>query len=162
GPERRLGPRHGHRLKCLYEGLLCGIIGIRRVAEQAQREVVDGTAVTVEQRLKRRCIALPEAPAQLFIREAAVLHPSSEGVDMRKLPSIQAIWLCRILITAQPLEEKTTRFWHNHFATANYKVANPQAMYAQNALFRTNAIGNFRDLLYGVSRDPAMLRWLDS
>ena len=83
-------------------------------------------------------------------------------LDMTKLPSIQAIWLYRILNTARPLEEKMTLFWHNHFATANYKVGNPQAMNAQNALFRTNALGNFRDLLYGVSRDPAMLRWLDS
>ncbi len=83
-------------------------------------------------------------------------------LDLTKLPSIQTIWLYRILNTARPLEEKMTLFWHNHFATANYKVANPQFMYAQNALFRKNALGDFRDLLYGVSRDPAMLRWLDS
>lgn len=83
-------------------------------------------------------------------------------LDMTKLPSIQAVWLYRILNTARPLEEKMTLFWHNHFATANYKVGNPQAMHAQNALFRANALGSFRDLLYAVSRDPAMLRWLDS
>src|SRR6266545_7501104 len=57
-------------------------------------------------------------------------------LDLTKLPSIQTIWLYRILNTARPLEEKMTLFWHNHFATANYKVANPRAMYAQNALFR--------------------------
>ena len=83
-------------------------------------------------------------------------------LDMTRLPSIQTIWLHRILHTTRPLEEKMTLFWHNHFATANYKVGNPPFMYAQNALFRGNALGNFRDLLYGVSRDPAMLRWLDS
>ena len=83
-------------------------------------------------------------------------------LDMTRLPSIQAVWLHRILNTARPLEEKMTLFWHNHFATANSKVANPPFMSAQNALFRANALGNFRDLLYGVSRDPAMLRWLDS
>ncbi len=83
-------------------------------------------------------------------------------LDMTRLPSIQAIWMHRILNTARPLEEKMTLFWHNHFATANFKVGNPQAMYAQNALFRSNALGNFRDLINSVSRDPAMLRWLDS
>ena len=83
-------------------------------------------------------------------------------LDMTKLASIQAVWMHRILHTARPLEEKMTLFWHNHFATANYKVGNPQAMYAQNALFRANALGSFHDLLNGVSRDPAMLRWLDS
>jgi uncharacterized protein (DUF1800 family) len=83
-------------------------------------------------------------------------------LDMTRLPSIQAIWLYRILNTQRPLEEKMMLFWHNLFATANFKVGNPQLMYAQHALFRTNALGSFRDLLYGVSRDPAMLRWLDS
>ncbi len=83
-------------------------------------------------------------------------------LDLTKLPSIQAIWLTRMLRTAHPLEEKMTLFWHDHFATGNSKVGRPQAMYDQNNLFRTNALGNFQTLLQGVSRDPAMLRWLDS
>ncbi len=72
------------------------------------------------------------------------------------------IWLTRMLATARPLEEKMTLFWHNHFATANYKVANPPMMYDQNQLFRANALGNFPDLVLAVAKDPAMLRWLDS
>src|SRR4030095_12690080 len=57
-------------------------------------------------------------------------------LDMTRLPSIQAIWLHRILNTARPLEEKMTLFWHHHFATANTKVGTPPFMYAQNAMFR--------------------------
>lgn len=83
-------------------------------------------------------------------------------LDLARLPSIQTIWLTRMLHTARPLEEKMTLFWHDHFATANSKVARPQAMYDQNKLLRANALGNFRELLNGVARDPAMLRWLDS
>ncbi len=83
-------------------------------------------------------------------------------LDLTKLPSIQIIWLTRMLRTARPLEEKMTLFWHNHFATGNAKVGRPQAMYDQNGLFRANALGNFRTLLQSISRDPAMLRWLDS
>jgi len=83
-------------------------------------------------------------------------------LDMTRLPSIQAVWLHRILNTARPLEERMTFFWHNHFATANSKVGAPPLMHAQNQMFRANAMGNFRDMLYAVSRDPAMLRWLDS
>ena len=72
------------------------------------------------------------------------------------------IWLTRMLTTARPLEEKMTLFWHDHFATANYKVGNSLLMYDQNQLFRANALGNFHDLVLAVARDPAMLRWLDS
>src|SRR2546427_245819 len=38
----------------------------------------------------------------------------------------------------------------------------PQAMYDQNTFFRSHALGSYREILYGISRDPAMLRWLDS
>ncbi len=84
-----------------------------------------------------------------------------EQLDLTKLPSVQQIWLLRMLLTAHPLEEKMTLFWHNHFATANYKVGNAEAMYAQNQFLRANALGDFRAMLRGISRDPAMLRWLD-
>lgn len=76
--------------------------------------------------------------------------------------AVQALWLYRMLNTARPLEEKMTLFWHDHFATANSKVASPAAMHAQNGLFRAHALGSFRTLIAGVARDPAMLRWLDS
>ncbi|MBM2809875.1 MAG: hypothetical protein HW416_634 [Chloroflexi bacterium] len=83
------------------------------------------------------------------------------SLNLTRLPSEQGIWLFRILNTARPLEEKMTLFWHNHFATANSKVGRPEAMYAQNIFLRANAMGSFRDLLAGISRDPAMIRWLD-
>src|SRR5262249_32617820 len=35
-------------------------------------------------------------------------------------------------------------------------------MLKQNQLFRDNALGKFRDLLLAVSRDPAMIIWLDN
>lgn len=92
----------------------------------------------------------------------AVLHDiSGDYVDFDNLDSVRNWWLYRMSHTPRPLEEKMTLFWHNHFATANYKVDNPQWMWQQNQLFRKHALGNFRTLLQGVSRDPAMLVWLD-
>jgi uncharacterized protein (DUF1800 family) len=85
-----------------------------------------------------------------------------QELDLTRLPSIQTIWLTRMLQTARPLEEKMTLFWHDHFATGNAKVGRPAAMYEQNQLLRAHAMGNFRSLLRLVARDPAMLRWLDS
>jgi uncharacterized protein (DUF1800 family) len=70
-------------------------------------------------------------------------------------------WIKHLIRTTQPLVEKMTLFWHNHFATGLDKVGNPRLMHLQNQLFRKYALGNFRQLLHEIAMDPAMLIWLD-
>lgn len=74
---------------------------------------------------------------------------------------IRAWWLNRMLYSPHPLAEKMTLFWHNHFATSNAKVNNAGFMLGQYELMRKHALGSFIELLQGISRDPAMLIWLD-
>ena len=59
------------------------------------------------------------------------------------------------------MQEKMVLFLHNHFANERDKVVYPQNMYAQNALFRKYAFGNFKQLVKEISIDPAMLIYLD-
>ncbi len=88
-------------------------------------------------------------------------------------------WLFRMVHSQRPLQEKMALFWHNHFATGYQKIAgavgatdatrmlaakpseDPAGAKGQLELFREYALGNFRDLLVAVSKDPAMLVWLD-
>jgi uncharacterized protein (DUF1800 family) len=70
-------------------------------------------------------------------------------------------WLNKMAQTTRPLEEKMTLFWHNHFATGYSKVENGYLMYKQNEFLRQNALGNFKDILMGITSDGAMLVWLD-
>jgi uncharacterized protein (DUF1800 family) len=88
-------------------------------------------------------------------------------------------WLFRMVHSRRPLQEKMALFWHNHFATAYTKIAgtfgaeegarlmaakpeeDPNRVKGQIELFREFALGNFRDLLVAVAKDPAMLVWLD-
>ena len=87
-------------------------------------------------------------------------------------------WMFRMLHTRRPLQEKMTLFWHNHFATGFSKLANGSGMLqgakllahkpgvlrgpqGQIELFRQYALGNFRNLLLEVAKDPAMVIWLD-
>jgi len=70
-------------------------------------------------------------------------------------------WADLMRTTSAPLQENLTLFWHNHFATANDKVRRPAYMLGQNQLFRAQGAGKFVDLLIAVSKDPAMLHWLD-
>ncbi|MGQ0633285.1 MAG: DUF1800 domain-containing protein [Planctomycetaceae bacterium] len=74
----------------------------------------------------------------------------------------KALWCYRLLNSPSPLREKMTLFWHNHFATSNAKVRNIRLMMRQVDLLRCHALGNFDTLLQEVTRDPAMMVWLDS
>ncbi len=68
-------------------------------------------------------------------------------------------WINRMSITNAPLQEKMTLFWHNHFACRSNN-----ALFAQqlNNIQRTNALGNFRAMLFQVAEAPAMLQFLNN
>jgi uncharacterized protein (DUF1800 family) len=70
-------------------------------------------------------------------------------------------WLDRMVRSDQQLVERMTLIWHDWFATANDQVGSVQRMMDQNELFRRNALGSFKDLVTGVTQDPAMLVFLN-
>jgi uncharacterized protein (DUF1800 family) len=71
-------------------------------------------------------------------------------------------WVTEMLTTPSPLTERMTLFWHNHFPSSLQKVRSATLLYHQNVLLRRHALGNFAELLRAVSKDPAMLVYLDS
>lgn len=81
--------------------------------------------------------------------------------DNQRLMTLREAWVTRMVATSSPLDEKMTLFWHGHFATSANKVRNPVMLWRQNALFRRLGLGNFGELVRAVSRDPAMIIWLD-
>jgi uncharacterized protein (DUF1800 family) len=64
--------------------------------------------------------------------------------------------------TQRPLEEKMTLFWHGLFATGFNKCDDPRVITKQINMFRRHGLGSFRELLVELSRDPAMIYWLDN
>jgi uncharacterized protein (DUF1800 family) len=70
-------------------------------------------------------------------------------------------WLDRMVRTTTPLVERMTLIWHDWFATSNDSVGSVTLMLDQNKLFRANALGSFAELLVAVTKDPAMLIFLD-
>jgi uncharacterized protein (DUF1800 family) len=70
-------------------------------------------------------------------------------------------WLDRMVRSNQPLVERMALVWHDWFANSNDKVGSWTLMLAQNELMRSHALGSFRDLLIDISKDPAMLVFLD-
>ncbi|MDX2169025.1 MAG: DUF1800 domain-containing protein [Deltaproteobacteria bacterium] len=74
----------------------------------------------------------------------------------------QLRWLTRMAYSRRQLLEKMTLIWHEHFAVSNGKVGALPLMRDYEQLLRANALGNFRDLLIGMTRDNAMLIYLDN
>jgi uncharacterized protein (DUF1800 family) len=70
-------------------------------------------------------------------------------------------WIDRMVRTSRPLVERMTLVWHDWFATSDAGVDSQRLMLNQNQLFREHALGAFPDLLGQVTKDPAMLLWLN-
>ena len=67
-----------------------------------------------------------------------------------------------MLVSPRPLEEKMTLFWHGHFATEELKNDDYRLMLHQNETLRELATTDLRTLLIAMSKDPAMLLYLDN
>jgi uncharacterized protein (DUF1800 family) len=70
-------------------------------------------------------------------------------------------WVQRMVSVQEPIHEKLTLLWHNHFATSAQKVPVAEWMGAQNQTLRTHKLGDFRTLAVAMLSDAAMLYWLD-
>ena len=87
-------------------------------------------------------------------------HPELSGMMGPNAPGQN--WLYRMATTSAPLQEKITLFWHGIFATGYAKVIHGKALSDQTRMFRKFGMGNFEDLLIQLSKDPAMIIWLDN
>jgi hypothetical protein len=70
-------------------------------------------------------------------------------------------WLDRMLRSDQQLVERMALVFHDWFATSEDKVGWSTLMTNQSDLFRAGCFGSFLTLLQNVTKDPAMLLWLD-
>lgn len=115
-----------------------------------------GPAASVD----RLCNPAPSPGAEQFQGTITMLaERAAAGGNAQQLP---AWWLYRMLNTPDPLLEKLTLFWHGHFATSAAKVDKPRMMLAQNEKLRQHARGPYAAMVRAISRDPAMLVYLDS
>ena len=82
--------------------------------------------------------------------------------DLRGAGAAAAHWIYRMVMTDSPLREKMCLFWHRVFATGATKLSQARDVANQIDMFRAYGMGSFRELLVQLSRDPAMLMWLDN
>tara|TARA_Y100000590_G_scaffold458301_1_gene612756 strand:+ start:20024 stop:21418 length:1395 start_codon:yes stop_codon:yes gene_type:complete len=71
-------------------------------------------------------------------------------------------WFYRMLNSRRQLQEKMVLFWHQVFATGISKNEHILSATNQIEMFRQNGMSSFRQILTELSKDPAMIFWLDN
>ena len=98
------------------------------------------------------------------------LHPT-EGRTWHNLPFIDTDegsrinslkgWWTGLMAAQNTVSEKMVLFWQNHFVSSLSTVNDARFMYRQLDLIRRNALGNFRTLVVEITKDAAMLLYLN-
>ena len=82
--------------------------------------------------------------------------------ELRGIDTNLLYWTYRMINSPRPLEEKMTLFWHGILCTGYAKCNHAQQVGLQLDMFRREGMGSFPNLLLEVSRDPAMVYFLDN
>lgn len=125
---------------------------------EIERDLKEGPDAAIQRVLAGQSTATGAPPD--FEQTAGALGDGAAAG--RSVARMKAWWLYRMLFTPDPLAERLTLMWHNHFATSNLKINDVAAMRRQNEIFRKFARAPFGELISNVLRDPAILVWLDA
>lgn len=102
----------------------------------------------------------PEHSAQVEDDLLERYYPGLLHIDA--IPLASTGWIYRMINSRSPLKEKIALFWHHVFATAWYKSEHPHSLSRQIETFRETGLSDLRTILMSLSKDPAMLHWLDN
>ena len=94
--------------------------------------------------------------------ERVLIQQRLNAANRLAVAAIARWWLQNMMGGPYPLQEKLAFFWHGHFTTSARDERSAWLMWQQNELLRRNAAGNFREFVKRVSRDPAMLDYLNN
>ncbi|MFT3748779.1 MAG: DUF1800 domain-containing protein [Agriterribacter sp.] len=99
-------------------------------------------------------------PAKLMKKEMSVAEKKMiREKNSQSIADLNLQWVNDMVNSEAQLREKVAFFWHGHFACRSLS-----ALYQQQLLntVRSNAIGNFRRLLFAVSKSAAMINFLNN
>lgn len=125
--------------------------------EELQQAIKQGPEATLE-----RLFAGGAGQADFDEAVSQASKGLARNAQISTLGEYQAVWVYRLTRAPHPLRERMTLFWHNLFATSVAKVRRPDLMLQQNEVLRRHALLKFGPFLLEMSKDPAMLIWLDS
>jgi uncharacterized protein (DUF1800 family) len=106
------------------------------------------------------------APGQTWVDKVyqdtnPVTNPTNYNPIGLRTTSLKAWWVGLMLNQQLSIREQMTLFWHNHFVTEMASVSDPRFTYRYLSILRSNALGNFKEMVRQISTDGAMLRYLN-
>ena len=128
--------------------------GFGATRDELEEYVAHGYDATVEDLLH------PGEPGNL--PDDVIMRLHADQSEMRLWHSAAGYWLYRMITTHNDLEEKMALFWHGLFATGYTKLNQARSLLNQVEMFRRQGLGSLRNLLVELSRDPAVIFWLDN
>jgi uncharacterized protein (DUF1800 family) len=128
--------------------------GFGATHDEIEAALARGYEATVEELLH------PERQPDIDVDILHRFYPDIK--EAREIDVNQANWLYRMINTGRPLQEKMALFWHCLFATAFNKSNHSQQVQIQIDLLREHCLDDFKTILVALSRDPAMIFWLDN
>jgi uncharacterized protein (DUF1800 family) len=121
--------------------------GFGATRDELEAALAKGYDATLEELLHPE--QAPDLEEDLLFRSFPDFH------ETRKVDVAAAAWVWRMIHTQRPLQEKMVLFWHCLFES-------PLQIVSQITTFRRMALIDFRTILLELSKDPAMLFWLDN
>ena len=133
---------------------------------EINQAVADGLDATIKKLLT------PFTPSLTLIQDWAGQDPQVRPADASQAQALQDAvfqrreallkwWMGAIATSPVSLQERMVLFWHNHFTSEMQAVNIPEFMLTQNQLFRSSMLGNFKQFVKDVTKDVAMLIYLD-
>lgn len=133
---------------------------LRRAGFGAKPEELDAIVALGMDRTVDILLTPNTAPLQAF---GTQVLPNGEVLDLPyNLTDQRAQWIWEAATTSYPLKEKMALFWHDHFSVGAESATQTPLLIPHINLFRRHGLGSFRTLLVEVTKDPAMLYWLDN
>ena len=153
--------------------------GFSASPEEIGRLVSQGFEASLNELLDYEAIDDSEMEAGLEAANLSLLRRIRDVAWVTNIEPLQTWWLYRMIHSQRQLLEKMTFFWHDHFATSVLDIfqvlglaprnLNPvllgferPLMLVQNETLRQHALGNFREMVHAIARDPAMILWLNN
>ena len=126
-------------------------------------EAMNSTPEAVVDRLLEMPFLPPFGPDN-WVNNDPFVRPdkAQRKIERAQVDQTRAWWMELIVNQEYSIQERMVLFWHDHFATQAKDVKRPQLVYLQNFLLRKYAVGNFKTLVEEITRDPAMIYYLDN
>ena len=129
--------------------------GFGATRDELEARVAKGYEATVEELLNPEMVEGSDRLDFLRYQPGYWKPPTSAGMG-------GAVWLNDMVNSQRVLQEKMVLFWHQVFATGYSKIDHFHEVFKQIDMFRDMGMGNYRDLLVALAKDPAMIYWLDN